>query len=81
MAINGDLKVLGMNDEKSILQFGTTGQMTGIIFQQGRWEEAGIREAVKETEFCFGEVLFVVGGHPQQECPVGCGHQSGRGCY
>lgn len=39
--------------------------MTGIIFQQGRWEEAGIRETVKETEFCFGEVLFVVGGHPQ----------------
>lgn len=34
-----------------------------------------------DTEFCLGEVLFVVGGHPQLECPVGCGHQSGRCCY
>ena len=41
--------------------------MTGIIFQQGRWEEAGIREAVKETlSFVWEKFYLWLGDIPNR---------------
>lgn len=41
--------------------------MTGIISQQGRWVEAGVREAVKETvSFVWEEFYLWLGDIPSR---------------
>lgn len=76
MAVSGDLRILGMNNEEINFAVWDSWLDDRYHFPARKMGEAGIREAVKETlSFVFWEKFYLWLGHPQLECPVGCGRK------